>query len=182
MDRNQTMVVGVVALLLVFGLFFLIRGVMVGQAIHFQSPQELNVAVQDLLERFAEKNEFSSLLPPARICFEVWDLNISASYVLEKTAEGHTVTAAPLPCSSDVGYEGSLQFTNWNTFNVVVRKPSCESFILQHRQKNFYVLPSQYVLPTFKRNPFVDYAAFCPLLRSCVPPGTLDDICPPAFK
>lgn len=178
-DQSKVIAASVVALFLVLGLFFLIRTAVVGQAIHFQSEEELTFASQDLLKRFVDKNTWYPLLPEgSTICLEVHDLENSVSWVVKKQSPFPEVSSAPHPCTLDVQYDGAVLFSTWNAFNVLARKPSCESFLLQHQQKNVMILPSKYILPTFKLNPFVDATPFCPVLRSCVPEGTLEEICP----
>ncbi len=166
-DKNKILGIALVSVLLVIGIFFLLRET-TGQAIHFESERDLDFAVKDLLDRLIDENDFYPLLESFELCVEVHDLEKSVSYVVEKAGDESTVEKAGVACSATIQHDFSLKFLEWNAFNINLRKPSCENFARQHKDKKMYVLPSKLVLPGFKMNPFESYDRFCPLLLKCL--------------
>ena len=179
-DQKKVLMISVFAVLLILGLVFIIRGVSTGQAIHFQSEIELDAAVKSLLTNQFDENQFYPLIDSGRFCFEVVDASNRVSYSVVKTPAGHTVEKLLTPCTEDLGYDASLLFTNWDDFNIALRKPSCENFRNAHKeedgQRGMYVLPSKYILPGFKKNPFADTAPYCTVLATCLGPIELEKV------
>lgn len=176
LDRNKMISIAIVSLLLIIGVFFLIRGISMGQAIAFQSQQELDAAVKGLLKTYVDNSEFYPLVKSASICVEVHDRDKVVSYRIIKTPKAHAIGQAPMVCSGDPDYDFALRFNTWDSFNIVMRRMTCDSFQRQHGAKGFYALPSRYILPGFKLNPDKDPAEFCPALLKCLTPTELDQM------
>ena len=170
-DYNKTFFIAGFSILLIIGIFFLLRGI-TGQAIHFQSEIELDAAVKDALTRLIDENEFYPLIDTVKLCVEVQDLDKRVYYSVTKTPVSHTVEKPLLSCTRDVGYDLSVLFTNWNAFNIVLKKPTCENFKNVHRlvdgERGMYILPSKYIFPGFKKNPFADPTPYCKVLLPCL--------------
>ncbi|MBS3127082.1 hypothetical protein J4228_02870 [Candidatus Woesearchaeota archaeon] len=167
-DKKKIMTIAVVSLLLLIGAFILIRGVTTGQAIYFQSPQELSAAVENNLKIQIKNNAFYPLVDYAFVCVQVHDGDNWVYYKVLKTPRGHVVQPAPLPCTEDPSYDAAVKFTNWNSFNILTRKLTCENIKNEHAKQGVYVLPSTYVLPGFSLNPESDASRFCKALQECL--------------
>lgn len=172
-DTTKILSIAIVSVLLLVGVFFLIRGV-TGKAIHFQSVQELDAATASLLTSYLDNSDLYPLVSFAKICVEVTDRDKSVSYAVLKTPLGHAVEKAPAPCSNDPTYDFALKFTEWNTFNYVVRKLDCKNLkngheLLANGLRGYYLLPSKYILPGFTLNSAADYAPFCAAAQACAP-------------
>ena len=88
-----------------------------------------------------------------------------------------TVTGTFDDFKGDVTYDANFLFTNWDDFNIALRKPTCENFHNAHRfngaERGVYILPSKYILPGFRKNPFANPAPYCPVLATCLTPAEL---------
>jgi len=165
-DNVKIASIAIVSVLLVVGIFFLLKGV-TGQAIHFTSERELNAAIKSNLEIALRNQEFPILIDTATICVEVHDLAAVSSYRVIKLPTTHIIQEAPFPCSEDTSYDLALKFNNWDAFNIVTRRMTCEAFTSNHINEGYYVLPSRYILPGFTLNPATDPSPFCAVLTKC---------------
>lgn len=164
-NPNKTMITAAVSIILLIGMFFLLKGV-TGQAIHFTAEQELDAFVKDLLVRLTDESDFYSLMPASTLCVEVFDQSMMVAYTVTLNAGKHEVVQVP-SCSATAQYDFSVRFADWQTFSTVMRKASCDVFAHAHG-KGLWVLPSKYILPGFKKNPFEDASKFCPVLVKCL--------------
>ncbi len=167
-DKQKTIFISIVGVLLIIGIFFLVKGV-TGQAIHFDSGVGLDAAVKNMLDTRIDENLFYPLVESAAVCFEVNDLKIMSAYRVNIASGTHTVEKVN---SCDVNNDLSLTFNDWDTFNIIMRNPTCEK-IKQFHSKGFYILPSKYIFPGFMKNPFEDSSRFCNVLQVCLTPEEL---------
>ncbi|MBI2151563.1 hypothetical protein HYU21_02445 [Candidatus Woesearchaeota archaeon] len=162
--------------MLLIGLLLFIRGVSTGQAVHFPSQIEFEAATKSLLENMADENAFYPLVEKASLCLEIKDLDKMVSYSLIKTnATYHEVSEVESCTLRAASYDLSLRFNEWDSFNIILRKPSCENFKNEHKN-GMFILPSKYILPGFVKNPFEDPAIFCPVLKTCLSTVELEKI------
>ena len=166
-DNVKIASIAIVSVLILIGVFFLLKGV-TGQAIHFTSERDLKAAVKGNLEVALRNREFVPLVDTATVCVEVHDLAAVSSYRVIKLPTAHIIQEAPLPCSEDTSYDLALKFNNWDAFNIVTRRMTCDAFTGNHVDKGYYVLPSKYILPGFTLNPATDPTPFCAALTKCV--------------
>src|SRR3989338_1790147 len=176
MTKQKKMTIGVVSLLLILGIFFVIRGVSTGKAIAFTSELELDAAVKGLLKTYTDNSDFYQVVESANICVEVRDSDQVVSYRVIKTPRAFAVLKAPIVCSGDPNYDMALRFNNWDSFNIVMRRMTCDAFKSQHGENGFWVLPSKYVLPGFMVNTAEDPTKFCPVLTKCMTVEELADV------
>ncbi len=167
-DTIKIVSVIVVSLLLLGGIFFLVKGV-TGKAIHFQRVQDLETAAKNLLTSRLPDSPLFSLVDFATVCTEIQDQEKMVSYEIVKTPLGQEVN--PKTCSSD--YDLVLHFNSFESFNSLARDLSCENIKKEHQLKGFYVYPSKYVLSGFQLNPTQDAVKFCKVLSACL---SLDEI------
>jgi len=137
---------------------------------------ELDSAVKSLLKTYTDNYDFYKVVDSANICVEVRDSGIVVSYRVIKTPRAFAVIKAPIVCSGDSNYDVALRFNNWDSFNIVMRRMTCDAFKSQHGQKGFWVLPSKYVLPGFMVNTAEDPTKFCPVLTKCMTVEELADV------
>lgn len=166
-DNVKIASIAIASVLILVGVFFLLRGA-TGQAIHFTNERELDAAVKGNLEIALRNQVFPPLVDMGTICVEVHDLAAVSSYRVIKLPTTHIIQEAPLPCSEDMSYDLALKFNNWDAFNIVTRRMTCDAFKTHHINKGYYVLPSKYVLPGFTLNPAADPTPFCAALTKCV--------------
>jgi len=173
-DRTKILTLVIFSILVLLGLLLLLRGVTTGQAIHFGSNQELNIATEDLLQKYVVSSELFSLVNDASLCIEVHDNEKQVSYKMIKSSSGTTLDIASKACSADPTYSAAVVFTNWNSFNVAARRMTCEALQGVHKMdtktnlRGMYILPSRYVLPGFKLNPALDVTSYCSVLSQCL--------------
>ncbi|MBS3123982.1 hypothetical protein J4437_05100 [Candidatus Woesearchaeota archaeon] len=168
LQKNKVLAIIAVSVVLLIGLLLFIRGVSTGQAIHFQSDIELDAAAKSLLENLADENAFYPLVEKTSICIELKDLDRLVSYNLLKiNATSHEVKTVKSCTINAASYDLSLRFNDWESYNIILRKPSCESFKSEHKN-GMFLLPSKYILPGFAKNPFEDASSFCPVLKTCL--------------
>ena len=138
----------------------------------FVNQEEFGKNVLQLLQNNIANNQFYPLVQSAVICVEVKDGSKTVSVRVLKTAAGHHIDLAPLPCSEDRQYNAAVKFSSWESFSHLMNDFTCRTARELHATsdgvKGVYVLPSQLVLPGFKKNPQVDYQRFCPLLKPCL--------------
>ncbi|MEK6846156.1 MAG: hypothetical protein AABY26_05320 [Nanoarchaeota archaeon] len=158
----------VVCVLIVGGAFLLMRGVTTGKAIFFQSGTELSTNLRQSLEKNIAANQFYPLVGFGNLCVQVNDGMKSASYRIIKTASGHALREAKLPCDQNSNaYDFSVKFQEWESFKALSSALNCESLkALSKRQ--VVVLPSRYVLPGFTLNPDKDATKYCAVLKECL--------------
>jgi len=174
-DRKKVVFISIFSILIIIGAIFVLKGVTTGKAIHFASEQEMSAAAENLLEIYLKNNEFyDSINFEVDFCVEIKDLDKRISYHVVKSSQEHTVEEVNVPCSLDPNYDFAIKFTDWNTFNIVMRRMTCEniqqghSLNLEAGKRGFYVLPSKYIMPGFEFNPDEDLAQFCPILERCL--------------
>jgi hypothetical protein len=171
-DKKKVAAISIVSILIMFSVIFLLKGVTTGQAIHFNTDQELSQGVLQTLQTNIANNQFYSLVHSATICVEVVDGPKKVSYSVTKTTAGHKIDLAPNSCSEDNSYNAAVKFTSFKNFKRMMTSFNCKTARELHSNnrgnRGVYVLPSQLVLPGFKLNPQVNYQQYCPLLRSCL--------------
>jgi hypothetical protein len=171
-DKKKVTAISIVSILIIISVIFLLKGVTTGQAIHFASEQELSQNVLKNLQTKIADNQFYALVLSATFCVEVKDGLKTVSYSITKDASGHTIKPAPLPCSEDNSYNAAVKFTSYKNFNRMMNSFDCRTARDLHSNnrdnRGVYVLPSQLVLPGFRLNSQINYAQFCPLLKSCL--------------
>ncbi len=172
-DKQKSMVIGIVGIVILIGLMFLVKSVGIGQAIHFGSQEELSKGVHDALTAQIAENPFYSELEYAMICVQVLDEGQAVSYRISKTPFGHEIMDAPLPCDQDIKYDASFKFSSFDAFDLAAQDFSCENVRRLHRAgaadvRGVVVLPSRLVMPGFVKNPTADYGAYCPVISECL--------------
>lgn len=179
-NARKTAIIAGVSLLVVVGLFFIFQGVTTGKAIHFTSERELDIAALDLLKRYVVPNtELVPLISYANVCIEVRDLEQVAAFRFIKTPTEYSIDPVDGSCGDATYYDASIKFTNWNAFNSVARRMTCDSFRGASKIKSedgvpgVYILPSRLVQPGFTLAPDADVSRFCPVLKACL---TLEEL------
>jgi hypothetical protein len=167
-NKNKMMAVGIVSVLLLIGVFFLIKGVTTGHAIAFQNKEQLNTAVKSALEQKFMTNPLFSQFPSTNLCIQVHDEDKDVSYQIIKTKKTQLVKEAKQPCDYSSKYDFAVKFNNWESFDYLSSSLSCSSAEKIHKNKGVYVLPSKYVLPGFEVNSALDLNKFCPLVSDCL--------------
>ena len=169
-SKNKIIAASVISVVVLLGVVFLLRGVTTGKAIEFGSQVEFEISVENNLKIAIPNSQFFPLVNNANLCVQVQDGTKSVSFSVAKSGTSLNINKVANSCTSDVNYDGALLFTDWNTFNVVSRKSTCENIRNQHGD-GLYVLPSKYVLPGFAVNPTRDYTPFCTVLNTCLTPA-----------
>ncbi len=176
-DKNKIAGISIVSILIIVSLIFLLKGITTGQAIRFETEEELSRNVLQTLQSRLANNQFYNLVQSATLCVEVKDGLKSVSYRIVKTMAGQSIDPALRSCSEDTNYNAAVKFTGWNSFEHLMNDFTCRTARELHLERNgirgIYVLPSQLVLPGFRKNPQVNYQLFCPLLRACLTPTEL---------
>ncbi len=170
-DHKKIFSILIVSALLIVGSLLLFKGVTTGKAIHFQSPEELDLAVKDTLEKNIMVNPFYRLVDSVSICVQVEDEEIDTSYKILKTVNQHTIEKIDSSCESDhLNYDLALKFNNWKSFDLLTNFPTCNNFkrINSEEEKNVYILPSKFIEEGFKLNPELNPNQYCKALKQCL--------------
>jgi flagellar basal body-associated protein FliL len=176
-DPKKVVSLLVIGIVLVLLIVLLLRGVSTGSAIYFDSAENFETAVQTHLQSSFTDNQFYPLVDFASVCVQVVDGEKTVSYVVTKTPVGHVVGPAITSCDADSRYDFAVKFLEWETFTTVANNQNCEILSsVNRREKNFIILPSQYVLPGFVLNPREDITPFCSALNVCLDAEELESI------
>jgi len=176
-DTRKVISIVVISILLIFGGLFILRGVTTGQAIYFQSQDQFNLNVKSNLEDNIENSVFYNLVPLSNICVQVNDGEKTISYQIIKSSLGHAIREAPLSCDNTDNYDFSVKFLNWNSFNYLSNKLTCENINLVNiKDKNVIILPSKFILPGFRLSGNVDANIYCKALSECLTKKELGSI------
>ena len=172
LDTRKIASISIVSVLIIISAIFLLKGITAGQAIRFQTEEELSRNVLQELQAKIADNQFYSLVQSALLCVEVKDGLKSVSFKILKAAAGQSIDPAARPCSEDDSYHAAVKFASWKNFAHLMDDFNCKTARELHSSsssaRGVYVLPSQLVLPGFKKNPQVDYSLFCPLFSPCL--------------
>lgn len=166
-NKKVVMMVGF-SILLILGVFLLIKGVTTGQAIHFVTQDQLDSAVKGGLEKGIASNSFYPLLSTANLCVQVDDGEKTVSYQIIKTAKRHVIKSLDTPCDHKTTYDFAVKFTNWESFDYLSTRLTCDTAEKIHKNKGVYVLPSKFVLAGFTANTELSWRKFCPAIASCL--------------
>ena len=166
MDKQKVMYLTAFSVLIIVGLIFLLKGVTTGQAIHFQSPQELKEGVAESLAANLENNEFYPLVKFANLCVQVKDEENSVSYRIIKTPHGHAILSLEEQCDYSSKYDFAVKFESWESFDLLSNSLTCTNAQLLHMRKGLYILPSKFVQDGFQKTSD-DYTSFCDALKLC---------------
>ncbi|PIN76343.1 hypothetical protein COV17_02880 [Candidatus Woesearchaeota archaeon CG10_big_fil_rev_8_21_14_0_10_36_11] len=166
-DKKKTASIAIFSILLLVGVFFLIKGVTTGNAIYFNTEAELSRSMLDLLEKNIDNNAFYEKVNKAHLCIQVQDGKNSASYNIVKVKGKHKIIEAKVPCDYLPPFDFGAKFTNWKSFESVMANPTCSSLKKAHSNEDVYILPSKYVLTGFNLNEKENYSPFCPVLETC---------------
>ena len=170
-DHKKIFSILIVSALLIVGSLLLFKGVTTGKAIHFQSPEELGLAVKDNLEKNIMVNPFYRLVDSVSICVQVKDKEIDSSYQIIKTVNQHKIEEIDSSCESDhQNYDLAVKFNNWRSFDLLINFPTCNNFekINSDEEKNVYILPSKFIDEGFKLNSELDSNQYCKVLKQCL--------------
>jgi len=175
-NKNKMMAVAIVSVLLLIGVFFLIKGITTGHAIAFQSKEQLNTAVKSALEQKFITGTFFTQLPSTNLCIQVHDEDKDVSYQIIKTKKTQIIKEAKQPCDYSAKYDFAVKFNNWESFDYLSSSLSCSNAEKIHKNKGVYVLPSKYVLPGFEVNSALDLNKFCPVISGCLSEEQLTEL------
>ena len=172
-----------ISAVIILALFLLLRGVSTGNAIYFQSEDELSQAVKEKVENNILNNQFYAKVSSLDLCLEVKDGENVVSYTLLKTPSSHYLEKAATNCDDDTSHDIAVKFTNWESFNTLAGNLTCDNILSANLgQKNVLILPSRLVLAGYKLNEAQKERAqsYCPVLKSCLLQSELDKIgiCP----
>ncbi|MBT4936085.1 hypothetical protein HOL21_00400 [Candidatus Woesearchaeota archaeon] len=167
-DKKKVAVIAVFSILIIIGAFFIIKGVTTGHAIYFQTEAELSTSMKSVLEKNIENNVFYDKVDKIHMCVQVQDGENSASYHVVKINGKHTFVEAQEPCDYLPPFDVGAKFTNWKSFESVMKSPTCNSLRKAHSNEEVYVLPSKYVLQGFELNKNEKYSPFCNALKTCL--------------
>ena len=171
LDPKKIAIAAILGVVLIVVLYFLISGDLVGRAIYTEtmSNEEFTSLVEGrIYDQFA-KNTFYPSMPPVEFCVQVPKNSVeSVSFRVIRSYSVFKVKETVVPCDENPNFDFVIKFTSYDAFDRLSTNLECEAFRQSHANREFYVLPSKYVLPGFRIDPSLDYSKFCPVLSQCL--------------
>ncbi len=166
-DIHKVAFIAGFSILVLVGVFFILKGA-TGHAVYFQSEAQLHSSMKAELGTYLTKNAFYDKVDAFHICVQTVDGPNSASYHVVKTpGKSDLILRSKQQCETGVEADYSVKFNSWQAFQKTVQSLTCGSIEKTHKSKRMYVLPSEYVLSGFIKNPEKEYSQYCKVLQQC---------------